>query len=172
MTHIIQQPTRDDEIGRLLEELGIELEAEFIPASQVNDPDRTNMINWHVSILRSGDVMETAYCQGVGWIPGYRPGWKRTVADAETEQAAIERGTVGLRKLPPPQLRDVIYSLLLDYSVIDCRNFEDFAEEYGYDPDSRKTEAIYQACLKAALEFRGLFDEDEINELREAFADY
>jgi hypothetical protein len=41
----------------------------------------------------------------------------------------------------------VLDSLVSDaMSWFDARSFEDFAADFGYDPDSRKAEKIYHAC--------------------------
>ena len=45
-------------------------------------------------------------------------------------------------------------------------------EYLGYDPDSRKAEGIYRACLELALKLRNGLGEKLLAELREAVADY
>lgn len=47
----------------------------------------------------------------------------------------------------PPAIVDVLSCLASDASFVEnCDTFEDFANELGYDPDSRKAEATYKAC--------------------------
>jgi hypothetical protein len=70
-----------------------------------------------------------------------------------------------------PDSVDVVYSLLLDSEVLEAGDFETWAGEFGYDPDSRQAEQIYNACLKIALQFRKI-GESVISELREAYQDY
>lgn len=57
-----------------------------------------------------------------------------------------------------PTAADVLYSLLSDASGIDnaAGSFEDWAGEYGYDTDSRKAEAAYQATLAQTQRLRAL----------------
>lgn len=79
------------------------------------------------------------------------------------------------RMLPRAILPDpaaVIASLILDSSVLDSGGFEEWAEELGYDTDSRKAESIYRACLEIALKLRAGIGEDAMSELREACQDY
>jgi hypothetical protein len=46
----------------------------------------------------------------------------------------------------PPTADDVMESLALDAAGFDnTRSFEDWADDYGYDTDSRKAERIYKA---------------------------
>jgi hypothetical protein len=45
-----------------------------------------------------------------------------------------------------PTVEDVLSSLCLDASSLEnAGDFEDWARDYGYDPDSRKAESIYRA---------------------------
>lgn len=54
-----------------------------------------------------------------------------------------------------PELADVLSSLVLDASCWDnARTFEDFCDEFGYDPDSRSAERIYEACGKIWKDLR------------------
>ena len=71
------------------------------------------------------------------------------------------------RKLTPPTLRHVLGSLILDASAIDAGNFENWADEYGYDKDSRAAEAIYNACVKTGLQLRAMLGDSRLAALRE-----
>ncbi|HEX5016584.1 MAG TPA: hypothetical protein VFX15_03240 [Actinomycetes bacterium] len=55
----------------------------------------------------------------------------------------------------PPTAADVLDSLASDASAWEnARNFEDFANDLGYDTDSRKAEKIYNACGEVAKSLR------------------
>lgn len=71
-----------------------------------------------------------------------------------------------------PEPRDVIYSLVMDSSVLDAGGFENWAAECGYDTDSRKAESIYAACLDLALKMRAALGDEGIRKLQEVFQDY
>jgi hypothetical protein len=61
-----------------------------------------------------------------------------------------------------PTWKDVLSSCINDYySVENARDFEEFCEELGYDPDSRKAERIYNECDKMARKLIRLFNDDE-----------
>lgn len=64
----------------------------------------------------------------------------------------------------------VCHSLVLDAQ---CGNetFQDFCENYGYDSDSRKALATYEACQKVGREFRILVGKD-FDAIAEALQDY
>lgn len=67
-----------------------------------------------------------------------------------------------LRGLPkPPTAADVISCLLLDLSTIDhCDSFEEWADELGYDSDSRKAEATWRKLEAEAPKLREFFGDD------------
>lgn len=71
-----------------------------------------------------------------------------------------------------PGACNVLASLALDSSVLDAGGFESWAQEFGYDTDSRKAESIYNACLEIALKMRAAFGDAGLNALREACAEY
>lgn len=53
------------------------------------------------------------------------------------------------------KLSDVLGSLQCDY-IQDGETFESWAEEFGYDADSRRAEATYKACLQESYSLRNL----------------
>lgn len=71
-----------------------------------------------------------------------------------------------------PEPRAVIWSLVMDSSVLDSGGFESWAADFGYDPDSRKAESIYRACLDHALMMRAAIGDSGMAELQNAFQDY
>lgn len=111
--------------------------------------------------------------QGVGFIPGYKRSFQLTVDEVEEEKRASERGLYGrFKKLPAPELKDVLYSLIIDSNVLDYDSFESWASDFGYDTDSRKAEAIYKEALRQSLQFKQLLDPKKLDELKELFQDY
>ena len=175
-----------------LDKYNLQYSAEFIPFSQSRNKDNENKsLNWRVTVKRGNTVIATNYMQGIGHLPGYKQKWYfggLTISEHAEKERTIyhgtEKGMIGIKysntlgyflkreKLPPPELKDVIYSFLIDSEVLDYSSFEDWADCFGYDTDSRKAEQIYQDCLKTALMFRHLFKDNEIEELREMFQDY
>jgi len=65
-----------------------------------------------------------------------------------------------------PSLEEVLDSLGSDAaSYLNARGFEDWATEYGYDPDSRRAEAIWKAVGKQIADLRRLLGESALEEL-------
>lgn len=75
----------------------------------------------------------------------------------------------GLGITEDPSADDVLESLALDASGLDgADGFEDWAAEYGCDPDSRKAERIYRQVEQLAAELRRLLGDDFETITREA----
>lgn len=60
-----------------------------------------------------------------------------------------------------PSLTDVISTLCLDSSSVDgVDSFEEWAENIGYDTDSREAERIYKATVSQAKRFKKFIGQD------------
>ena len=65
-----------------------------------------------------------------------------------------------------PSLEEVLDSLGSDAGTyLNARGFEDWAVEYGYDPDSRRAETIWKAVGKQIADLRRLLGESGLEEL-------
>lgn len=171
--------------------LGLTVDAVFVPFSRSrNKGEKSPSLNWRVTAKRNGrDVLTTDYSAGMAHCPGYakkpptdwdRPArfWVDAVCKFETE-AGLEaqfshwRGfTCDKSKPILPNPLDVLYSLSMDARVIHCATFEDWAMDYGYDPDSRKAETIYRACLETALKLCAAMGTEGMAQLAAIFEDY
>lgn len=167
---------------------GIDITSKFVPFSQSrnaeNDkgrnPDKRSL-NWKVTLTVGNRViMTTDYMAGLAHCPSYKQSTRWTQAYTALIIHETETGTTakqapwGIAKGNPikPDVCDVLYSLVMDSNVIDYAKFEDWADEYGYDPDSRSAEKIYRACLEIGLVFRNALGETRLSRLRELFQDY
>lgn len=156
-------------IASVLDSLGISTSAAYVPHKTKDDC--LPALRWSVSVRRNGyEFHRTNYEAGVAYAPSHSPrsGHVITVAVArECETGYTEQGT----PVPPPSRADVVHCLLADASDTDG-GFEAWADEYGYDSDSRAAERIYRACCDVAAALRLAFTADELQQLNEAFAGY
>jgi hypothetical protein len=159
---------------------GITIAAEFVPQSKSRNAKEKHLsLNWRITISANGRSLTTDYMQGIGHLPGYKHDNKyetRRTAEAAAETGKIHRMLNGDylsagRPIPPPQFDDVLQCLILDASAIDAGCFEYWADEFGYDKDSRSAEEIYNACIKTALQLRAMLGEQRLNELRTHYQD-
>ena len=95
-----------------------------------------------------------------------------TKRQAPRSQSDIEAGKPRVFFPIMPGAANVLYSILMDASVLDSGGFEEWANELGYDPDSRHAESIYRACLEIALKVRSGLGESVMSELQTAAQDF
>lgn len=111
---------------------------------------------WRVAFqLRDRAPLETAYYTGTGHRakPAKRMSW-----DNAPRPVAPTAGSV-------------LYSLLMDASGAD-ENFHDWCANYGYDSDSRKAHATYEACCIIRADVHKFFTATERAELAAILEDY
>ena len=70
-----------------------------------------------------------------------------------------------------PDHHDILNCVLSDISYVD-RDFEDFCNDLGYDPDSKTADKIYSACREQAAQMHDMFSSDEIEGLQALYQDY
>lgn len=70
----------------------------------------------------------------------------------------------------PPDIAGVLHSLISDSGAVTC--FIDWANDYGYDSDSIKALAIYNACCINAKRLQQIFSRATLDELSELVQDY
>lgn len=172
----------------ILAAMNVTLAAVFVPFSRSrNAKEKDPSLNWRVTVKKDGrDVIETDYMQGCAHCPAYKspvmfPGGKKKdehmtrkaiAQECETGKAAKHYDAFGLtsgKAIDPPDLADVLHSLLLDAAVLDARDFADWCGDFGFDADSIKARGIYDTCLAEALKLRAAFGEKTLAGLRELF---
>lgn len=65
-----------------------------------------------------------------------------------------------LFKCSRPTLPGLLYCLALDAEGCKEKGFEEWAEDYGFDTDSRSAERTYHACIEQSRHFRKLMGGD------------
>lgn len=112
---------------------------------------------------------ETDFHQGLG-LRGPAP--KPTDGGPPPRPGTIMHAHLEAKRKPAaPTAASVLYRLLRDASAAD-QCFADWASEYGYDTDSRKALAIYEACCEIGRALRRVFTAAQRDELRELLQDY
>lgn len=159
-----------------LGDMGVTVAATFVPQSASrNSGEKAPTLNWRVTVQRPGRrSFATDYQQGIGHAPGYVH-LPPTLYNEHNLKLATEKGKYPLdwrvqshngKPLPPPDACDVVACLLSDGDAYG-EPFEEWAMNYGYDPDSRKAEAIYHACQEVGRAMSRLFTGEERDRLRD-----
>lgn len=181
------------ELDAYIESLGIGYEAAFVPQSiSRNAGEARPSLNWKVTLKRGAKKITTDYSQGAGHIPksigpcSKMPGSYRAALVREREEDAAETGSYAVnleglyqvnlkslhrKKLPAPDSRDVLWSLVLDGTSGEVC-FEEWASEYGYDSDSIAALKVYEACRSTGYSLRRLFSLAELEHLKALFQEY
>ena len=181
-------PLADDR-AFILERMGVTLSAVFVPFSQSrNKNEKRPSLNWRVTLHYNGrDVIETDYTQGIAHCPAYKKPIK--FSDGRIDKWATDRAietecekgrrtvaingsgyfSVSKERIPPPDVVDVLYSLMLDASAIDAGGFSEWCADMGLDDDSIRARAIYDACIETAVKLRAAFGEKTLSNLRDLF---
>lgn len=158
--------------------------------SDVLDPgDYKSPSKQRVTVTRNGQEYSTTYMMGAAhrvwsrsvsgdWPAHDSRGFNRPFKEGERVPSGIGSVTLWteerlLKYTRPsnPELADMVYSLVSDSNCVRYgQSFEDFADELGYDKDSRTAEAAYRACQEEwhALVRLGA----DLDKLDELFQDY
>lgn len=165
------------ELKSFIESLNIEYNAVFVPFSvSRNAKEKRYSINWKVYLKKNHTILETDYMQGVGHLPkNMQPAsfMRTTMHELQLIKKGCEEGKNKFnRSLTEPDIMDVLYCLVMDAGVLNCASFEEWADELGYDTDSRQAEKLYRQCLENALALRAMLGNDTLETLSELYSDY
>lgn len=136
--------------------------------------------HWTVEFKRGSRSLKTSYQAGFGLLlpkSAIPKAGDNSLRTWNTVRQLCETGhtTLGVgkyMKVDNPKPADVLSCLMLDFSVLDYSNFEEFATEFGYDPDSRSAEQTYKDCIETGLQYNRFFSTEEREELATLLADY
>ena len=138
-------PDADEEPGWILEQMGVAMGVTSIleRSGDVSDSLRHAASHFRIKITRGRRALRTEYSQG-------------SAHNGET-----------------PELARVLYSLLMESESIESSSdFEDWADNCGYDTGSHLTKRLYNACQKISRQVREMFTAAELSDLAEIFADF
>lgn len=143
------------------------LQATFIPHTEASKSLDDLNLKWQVTLLHNDKpLITTDYTQGIGHAPAYNApnlGTRYSIMRHAALRYEAQNGQhhVTRKPLPAPSLLDVLYALHTDADALNCSGFEDWCSELGFNSDSIKHQAIYNACLSTALKLRPYLPEIE-----------
>jgi hypothetical protein len=136
-------------IAEFVAKHGIALEYKSTFRNPCMDDAPMNHYSVRLKKLNNSDKREmiVTYSKGLGLVVKARRSWEND-------------------KPIPPQVTEVLDNLASDaQGVEDVRSFEEWADNYGYDTDSRKAEEVYKVCLRQAKELQDFLGREAYNEL-------
>lgn len=178
------------ELTAYIENLGVAYQAQFVPMIQPQQTITYPQLHWAITLTKGGQTLATSYTQGQAHILKYKA-FHKTPYDGrlahEMYRKTCETGILynhfsetfgwmrrsrGPKVQPPPSLLDILYCLVQDASVLDFASFEPWAQDCGYDADSRKAETIYKACVQQSLTLKNLIGSHALEHLQQLYQDY
>ncbi|HDR9189408.1 TPA: hypothetical protein QDB51_003498 [Burkholderia vietnamiensis] len=174
------------EFDEIAKRLDLKISSQFVPFSISRNADsKQKSLNWKVTLSSIRNKMTFDYSKGVGHLPYPSPlqlsGYQKAVVNQAIDSAVetgiarkIARGAMaytimpGKEEFPTPTLQEVLYSLTEDTLVMHYLTYEQWAADFGYDPDSRKGEKIYEECRVQASKLSDVLGGmDKIENLRD-----
>ncbi len=126
------------ELATALETMNIKLSATYLYET---DSDGWKCDLWNVTIERDGKTFTTSYRTGLG------------------HRKAPRHDNSLMARPVKPELSDVVHCLLSD-AQSGQMSFDEFCGEFGYDSDSRKALATWEACVNTAGPLRRVLGVD------------
>ena len=175
-----------EQIQQWANDNNITLSSIFVPFSvSRNRLEKMKSLNYIVTLQSATGIVSTDYMKGQGHI-------KYTSSINFKNQSNTKEYTIKMAvnyscdsgkwdtdyrlkhnvKFPVPTIDEVLYSLNMDSDVGNYSDFEDWAQEFGYDSDSISANDIYRACQKIAKDFNKLLTKQQRKELAELLQDY
>lgn len=180
------------ELRAYVDGLGLQYTAMFQPRLQPVETVKDPQLHWRITLSRAREkggvfTMECDYSQGIGHVIGYqyhhksaydariaKEAYRKTCETGKLFKLTDTIGWMSIGKVQPaPALLDVLYCLVSDADVLNYPTYEQWAPEFGYDPDSRKGEEIYRKCIEQTLALLPVLGgQANLEKLRELFQDY
>jgi hypothetical protein len=139
-------------------------------------------LEWGVHVFyKQKLVVAMPYRAGIAHIPGYAEYFKgrqaKTDEDFRRLNKILKSGKGDLcqphnQMEIRPELKEVLYSLVSDGDAVNYGDFESWAENYGYDTDSRRAENIYKKCLLIGRALVSALGTEGYEQLCTAYQDY
>lgn len=167
-------------VDRIIESLGLTLTCKY-NTKVVQDP-KNPRLNWMCTLSRGKRSFDAEFHQGYALIKGL-PKTKDIYLQKEMIRLICETGYMheilepwqrpvrSNKRVTEPLLKEVLYYLCLDAQVLNYATFEEWANEYGYEEDNRKAEALYRECITQSLKLSNLIGSTTIESLNDAYAE-
>jgi hypothetical protein len=192
--NLMMEKRKDYEIAAenfavLTQSLGLDVTAQFVPQSQSRRAaEKSLSLNWRCTVTKVGEPIKglesVDYMQGIGHAPSYKSPpklanglidkWAQAAcAKVESESGMAARiSQIMGGKAAPNRLRplaiaadDVLQAICRDADVLDYADFETWADDLGFDPDSQSGETTYRLCLSQALALRAAIGDENLTKL-------
>lgn len=159
----------DEQVISFLQAAGIAYAVRLVGATKRDDWECDE---WRVSFKGSRIDFSTEYFTGIGHrvdTPITKMA-RQSLKGCSVNSVAWQNMLKGMKAVAP-SAASVLYSLMSDARAID-ESFIDWCENFGYDSDSRKALAMYEACCESGRKMRKLFTHEQRETLSTMLRDY
>lgn len=153
----------DEQVTAFLQAAGISYAVRLVGATKRDDWECDE---WRVSFKGSRIDFSTEYFTGIGHRETVR-GFKAISMPG----SQMVKGHWQASKPVAPSAAGVLHSLMMDGRAIDD-SFIVWCEDFGYDTDSRKALATYEACCETGRKMQKLFTREQCDALADMLQDY
>jgi len=155
---------KPDELKRILADEKLEIKTEYVGTDFYFDGDNEKRAIIRVYILRNGKKIDFRFGLSIVDTNILHFDFSNDRLCARLQNIGCETAT-DVKNAERKLVADLLYSVLCSVkSEYSCDNtFEDFCCDFGYDTDSRKAFATWQACLEQSRKLQTIFTQDEIN---------
>jgi len=158
-------------IVEFIKQHNLKLNYTVVPENPSMEDSQKTMNNYACWIVNGKSSILLYYSKGIG-LRVWKRGFGVRLGKGEIPgQPAPYRSKPTIHYMEntepePPKLDEVLDCMVSDVAgVIDGQSFEEWANEYGYDTDSRKAEKTYNACREEQRQLISLFGRAGLNEL-------
>jgi hypothetical protein len=130
---------------------------------QVKEPRQLVDVVRELGITITADKRELTDVEADHWTAGARAWTVRLLYAGRTLTTPFFQGPAHSQ---PPSAADVLHCLSTDARAGEW-SFENFCSDFGYDEDSRKARATWEACKKTSAELHALLG-DKFEEVADA----
>jgi hypothetical protein len=156
-------------VSEFINAIGLSLSMESYPVPHRPDVvgEKWEANHWLITLVltTNGKKFTTFYSKGGGLVEVAKPGGMPRELTADERREWPRESKMQPRERKPwaryvrpavPTLPEVLTSLASDVSGMP-QTFEEWCWEFGYDADSRKAYAIFNACLSSYAKLREFF---------------
>lgn len=166
MSHVATKPAtpQEQEVAALLAAANIPTRVTHLHQTKLDgwECDRWSVSIWHAEFDYHTGMGHRKIPSPAGW-----PRWDNTLRPGTLAYEAQEQ-----RKVPvAPHVAGVLHSLILDSRAAE-QTFSDWCSDFGFDTDSRKAFATYDACQQTADKLRRVIPRDMLAQIATALENY
>jgi len=164
--------TQEKNVSKYLKSINVSFNAALVIENHTRD-ENWKCDQWTITFKGKSAASIFEFFTGIGHrkIVNHKDFKAGTMIRAKTKTIKPYTSHVQFEVVSKPTPASVLYCLIGDMEATN-ETFGDWCDNYGYDNDSMKAHAIYNACIENAKKLQTIFKTSHIDKLRELLEDY